>query len=69
MAASILANPGTKYGPCDAECEHTDCIQTRKMAQVICTYCGKEIGYGTCFYHELDGLRHALCFEEALKGH
>ncbi len=50
MAAGYLSPPGTEYGPCDTDCAHTDCAQTRAMAKAPCVRCDKEIGYDTGFY-------------------
>jgi hypothetical protein len=50
MAAGILSKPGTEYGPCAKECQHTDCRKTREMAEARCTICRKPIGYDTRFY-------------------
>ncbi len=66
MAAGMLPEPGSEYGPCKKECQHTDCALTRKMAATVCTYCSKEIGYGRLFYDLGDDkLVHYLCHEEA----
>jgi hypothetical protein len=45
MAYIILSKPGTKYGPCKGECEHTDCALTRAQAAAECPHCGKQCGY------------------------
>lgn len=68
MAAGALHKPGTKFGPCVAECAHVDCAETRTMAATACRICGKPIGYDTRFYdgHE-KGLTHALCLEEQVE--
>ena len=73
MAAGTLAAPGTKYGPCKKECKHTDCTNTRQMAESICPECKKPIGYETRFYKlhkgellpgsDFEGLVHAACIE------
>lgn len=64
MAAGTLPQPGSKYGPCLADCSHVDCAETRSMAASPCRICGKPIGYETRFYdgHER-GLTHAICLE------
>lgn len=70
MAAATLPKPGTEYGPCAKECEHTDCAHTRRMAKSTCTICGKPIGYDTRFYRSKDGdptdgpWDHARCVED-----
>lgn len=66
MAYSILPAPGTKFGPCEGECEHIDCAGTRRMAAEVCHYCGEQIGYDTKFQNEGDAppddvLVHFLC--------
>lgn len=50
MAAGILAAPGTEYGPCEGECQHTDCAATRSTATAECIHCDEPIGYDTRFY-------------------
>lgn len=50
MAAGTLATPGQVYGPCEEKCIHTDCLETRKQAAVVCRYCGDVIGYERRFY-------------------
>lgn len=78
MAAGALPRPGTKYGPCDAPCAHTDCASVRAQADSPCTYCGKPIGYETRFYDERSpeqrqryvnnvGYAHATCVEDAIE--
>ncbi|QIN85464.1 hypothetical protein GBA63_22445 (plasmid) [Rubrobacter tropicus] len=70
MAASTLAAPGTKYGPCAEPCPHTDCAHTRRMAAAVCPLCNGEIGYERRFYNDGDpggfDLVHALCAEDQL---
>lgn len=71
MAASRLPQPGTEFGPCENECKHIDCKQTREMAESICHFCQKPVGYETRFY-QIDtilGLQfvHAFCYEESLE--
>jgi len=71
MAWSVLAKPGTKFGPCKGECSHPDCACTREMAAALCIYCGKPIGYDTklCGNHE-KGYAHFICaLEDAEKQH
>lgn len=50
MAAGTLAAPGTEYGPCEGDCEHTDCAGNRKIAAAECVHCDDPIGYGVRFY-------------------
>lgn len=50
MAAGILSGPGTEYGPCEGECQHRDCGETRRMAEAECAHCDKPIGYDVRFY-------------------
>ena len=65
MAASALARPGSKHGPCAAECKHRDCCVTRAMATALCHYCGKSIGYEVPFYQiETTEFAHAVCEED-----
>jgi hypothetical protein len=57
-------------------CSHTDCAQTRQMAEAMCHYCSKPIGYDTPFYDvsppgQPGGpmhwrLAHASCHEDAI---
>lgn len=72
MAASSLPEPGkvvrgTEIGPCVNSCKHTDCAQTRAMAESICRFCDKPIGYEISFYNDKQGdkdsLVHAVCLE------
>ena len=65
MAAGILPNPGTKYGPCKTECKHRDCANTREDAQRLCSLCQRSINYETRYYRSNAGLDHALCAERA----
>lgn len=50
MAAGILSKPGTKHGPCEGDCKHTDCAATRTLAGTVCPFCKEPIGYGRRFY-------------------
>jgi hypothetical protein len=75
MAAGVLAEPGTEYGPCTDPCEHIDCAETRRMAAGKCRLCWKPIGYGRRFYVDpvsagTINLRyvHASCFETESEG-
>ena len=73
MAASILAEPGTEYGPCERACGHSDCAAVRKMAETICRVCKVPIGYGIWFYgertHPEGGTMyaHAVCLEDEVE--
>lgn len=72
MAAGVLSEPGTQYGPCIEDCKHVDCAATRRHAAVICPDCHKPIGYGNRFYRdqeegeEADWTRlvHMMCYLE-----
>lgn len=61
MAAGILPEPGTDYGPCEGECSHRDCKETKEMAKKECPECGEKIGYGVRFYEKDGKLYHASC--------
>lgn len=73
MAAAMLAEPGTKAGPCIEPCDHPDCRVTRDMASCHCEICGGVIGYGRRYYYrgknddreggDPFGLVHASCVE------
>jgi hypothetical protein len=76
MAAGRLPEPGTEFGPCiDPACGHIDCAQTRQMAENLCKYCLKPVGYETRFYLIADMVDdqptkttvHAYCHEEAIE--
>lgn len=62
-----LPKPGTKYGPCQEPCSHTDCEATREMAATICHYCGQPIGYDTPFVQIDGGLVHVSCEYDRLE--
>jgi hypothetical protein len=68
MAAGTLPKPGTEYGPCDPDCAHRDCAETRRMATENCGICQKPIGYDVRFYDEHGrderNLVHAACLED-----
>jgi len=70
MAAIRLPHPGKivrreEIGPCvDEDCGHTDCIQTRRMANRHCPVCGLIIGYEIPFYGIGDQLIHAACYTD-----
>ena len=63
MAASLLARPGTKSGPCKNKCTHRDCAATRADAAHVCKFCKKQIGYDTLYYRVEGELQHAACAE------
>lgn len=68
MAAGSLPAPGTRYGPCEPDCHHTDCALTRQMAAEACIYCGAPIGYETPFYRDEERRpAHAVCLEDAFE--
>lgn len=46
MAVYELPKPGTELGPCEDDCEHLDCAETRRQATGKCPLCGKPVGYG-----------------------
>jgi len=50
MAAGSLPAIGTEYGPCEGVCCHSDCMETRRMAESRCSICNEKIGYETSFY-------------------
>jgi hypothetical protein len=64
MAASALPRPGSKYGPCEDPCQHTDCAETRRMAERNCAGCAEKIGYERAFYRDGEDLIHATCAED-----
>jgi hypothetical protein len=65
MGWETIAGPGTEFGPCQDDCQHTDCAATREMATSKCTICGEPIDYETKFYQEEPGkYAHALCVWE-----
>jgi hypothetical protein len=69
MAAISLAKPGSKHGPCAVSCAHRDCASTRRMAESVCRFCSKKIGYETRFYGDPDDESkyvHAVCLEDAI---
>ncbi len=61
MAAMKLSEPGTDYGPCLGECEHTDCAETRLQAVAKCMKCDEAIGYNRLFYYGPLNPVHASC--------
>lgn len=70
MGYYFFSPPGSDYGPCESECQHTDCALTRKHAESICPVCGQPIGYDRNFYYmdqELTVLVHTECEEDYRK--
>ncbi len=68
MAAGILAQPGTAFGPCVEMCEHSDCGSTRAMAEAMCMHCDEPIGYDTRFYWiRNERYAHARCEERLIE--
>ena len=62
MASIFVSKPGTEFGPCADECNHTDCAELRSMAEALCKYCKKPVGYNRRFYKIIDGsFVHELC--------
>lgn len=66
MAAATLSTPGTQFGPCADPCQHSDCASTRMIAQTVCPFCEKPIGFETPFYND-NGYVHASCLEDAVE--
>lgn len=65
MAFGTLPRPGTELGPCANPCSHTDCAQSRQMAETVCRVCTTPIGYDAkmCF-DSVGSLVHYLCILE-----
>ena len=68
MAAGSIPAPGSELGPCEEECRHIDCAQSRAMAASVCTLCLFPIGYGVLFYNvqsptDSPSYAHARCLE------
>ena len=74
MAAYIYPQkPGSKFGPCEESCEHTECWSMRADAAQPCPICGQAIGYDRYVYIEknTDGVKilvHAKCSHLELIG-
>ncbi len=66
MAAGVLSALGTEFGPCAEPCLHTDCAGTRGIAETICCFCDKPIGYDRRFYNDA-GYVHASCLEDSIE--
>lgn len=69
MASVFLSKPGTEFGPCEGNCDHSDCAASRKMAESICTICGKPIGYDKRFFRDSDNpelgeYAHTACYHQ-----
>ena len=72
MAAGMWSPAGSEYGPCEGECQHTDCASLRENAAAPCSLCGDAIGYETRFYITSAPLAprvyaHALCEEREIE--
>ena len=72
MAAGILSPVGSDYGPCEDECQHTDCASLRGQAATPCSLCGDAISYETRFYNTSQPgtpavYAHALCEERRIE--
>ena len=68
MAAISIPAPGTKYGPCEKDCDHPDCAANRKDAALVCVLCGKPIGYDKdCYLSGEHTPCHAVCIWTKLK--
>lgn len=65
MAPARIDAPGQPYGPCAKRCKHVDCAESRRIADALCGWCKKKIGYETKFYG-IDKPRHADCEQERL---
>jgi hypothetical protein len=66
MAAGVLSAPDTEFGTCAEPCLHTDCAETRSIAETICRFCDKPIGYLRRFYNDA-GYVHASCLEDSIE--
>ena len=70
MAPGSLSKPGDyeNGGPCLEICNHTDCLETRKMAATRCKLCDEVIGFRVLFFREEDGsLVHNVCESEMIE--
>jgi hypothetical protein len=61
----INSRPGSKQGPCLAQCGHKLCAEIRARAFTPCYLCGKAIGYDTGFYDVGNSgpFAHGTCYE------
>jgi len=72
MAAGYLPEIGSENGPCKDECEHTDCVETKRMLLMVCRWCDLAIGYRGFYNDTLEGepalsrMVHAVCHEDEL---
>lgn len=67
MAAAFISKPGSKYGPCaESNCLHLDCQGSRTIAEAVCRFCDKPIGYEQRFYND-EGYVHAPCLEDSIE--
>ena len=66
MAAGVLSAPGTEFGTCAEPCLPTDCAGTRSIAETICRFCDKPIGYDRRFYNDA-GYVHASYLEDSIE--
>lgn len=64
MAAGIISPPGSEFGPCESDCTHRDCAESRMMAEVLCGLCHERIGYDVRLYGSGRKLDHAACREK-----
>jgi hypothetical protein len=67
MAASLIAKPGTKFGPCKDACEHVDCRQSRELVNTCCFFCHSRIGYNKMFVTSGKRAAHDTCCELAVE--
>lgn len=69
MASIFISPPGSKYGPCDGTCQHTDCQELRTIAASVCALCEQPIGYDQrfCQDREYTGYVHEICLIEAIE--
>lgn len=68
MTAGILVTPGYSRGPCFPECQHKECLEIRKISKLLCSECGKPIGYERRYQDFHDGrIAHQLCIERSLR--
>lgn len=62
MSAVSMPAPGTELGPCADPCPHTDCADSRRMADAACHLCLESIGYERRFCADESGrLVHLAC--------
>lgn len=65
MAYALIPPPGSRLGPCAAECQHKDCAKHRTDADRPCVFCELPIGYNVPMaFHSLDDApAHWKCIE------